>query len=167
MHERNLFELGEDRMHTTLLLQHIYGMRLNFVPEAICWTIVPHTFWVLVSQRRRWINSTIHNMLELMKVQTTCGACVFSMKVVVISDLLSSFLLPSGSLYLYYVVFRTAITQEYTVCSLCLGVWQRWSRHSSFGHNGISFFGSSFILLEASQCFTFISQFMQSGIWMI
>jgi chitin synthase len=118
MHERNLFELGEDRMLTALLLQHFYGMRLNFVPEATCWTIVPHTFWVLVSQRRRWINSTIHNMLELMKVQTMCGVCVFSMKVVVISDLLSSFLLPSGSLYLYYVVFRTAITQEYIAFSL-------------------------------------------------
>jgi Chitin synthase len=104
LHERNLYELGEDRMLTTLMLQEFHAMQLSFVPEATCWTIVPHTFQILKSQRRRWINSTLHNMCELLKVETMCGVCFFSMKMVVIFDLLSTFLLPSGCVYLYYIV---------------------------------------------------------------
>jgi chitin synthase len=112
LHERNLYELGEDRMLTTLLLQHFYGMKLSFVPEAVCWTIVPHTFQILKSQRRRWINSTVHNMLELLKVQTMCGVCFFSMKMVVIFDLLSTFLLPSGCIYLYYIIIDAIMNSD-------------------------------------------------------
>lgn len=37
----------------------------------------------LLSQRRRWINSTVHNMFELLKVHTMWGVCCVSMKVVV------------------------------------------------------------------------------------
>lgn len=54
LHEKNLYDLGEDRMLTTLLLKNFPDMRLSFVPEAVCWTIVPHTFFILLSQRRRW-----------------------------------------------------------------------------------------------------------------
>ena len=57
LHEKNLYLLGEDRMLTTLLLKRFPDMRLSFVPEAVCWTITPHTFSVLLSQRRRWTNS--------------------------------------------------------------------------------------------------------------
>ena len=104
LHERNLYELGEDRMLTTLLLEEYHRMKLSFVPEATCWTIVPHTLQILKSQRRRWINSTLHNTCELLKVQTMCGVCLFSMKMVVIFDLMSTFLLPSGSVCLYYII---------------------------------------------------------------
>lgn len=41
LHRKNLFLLGEDRMLTTLLLQHFPDMQLSFVPEATCFTIVP------------------------------------------------------------------------------------------------------------------------------
>ena len=54
LHEKNLYHLGEDRMLTTLLLKNFPDMRLSFVPEAVCWTIVPHTISILLSQRRRW-----------------------------------------------------------------------------------------------------------------
>ena len=54
LHEKNLYHLGEDRMLTTLLLKNFPDMRLSFVSEAVCWTIVPHTISVLLSQRRRW-----------------------------------------------------------------------------------------------------------------
>lgn len=54
LHEKSLYHLGEDRMLTTLLLKNFPDMRLSFVPEAICWTIVPHAFFILLSQRRRW-----------------------------------------------------------------------------------------------------------------
>lgn len=112
LHERNLYELGEDRMLTTLLLQEFHRMQLSFVPEAVCWTVVPHTLQILKSQRRRWINSTLHNMCELLKVQTMCGICIFSMKMVVIFDLISTFLLPSGCVYLYYIVVEAAMSDD-------------------------------------------------------
>ena len=113
LHERNLFELGEDRMLTTLLLQTFSGMNLSFVPEATCWTIVPHTFAILVSQRRRWINSTLHNMLELLKVKTMCGVCLCSMKTVVVFDLISTFVLPSGLIYLYYLIISSILNPSH------------------------------------------------------
>ena len=68
LHEKNLYKLGEDRMLTTLLLQKFPTLKLKYVPEAVCYTIVPDTFSVLLSQRRRWINSTFHNMLFLLGV---------------------------------------------------------------------------------------------------
>lgn len=105
LHEKNLFELGEDRMLTTLLLQHFPGMRLSFVPEAICWTIVPHTFAILLSQRRRWINSTFHNMYELLKVENMCGICFLSMKTVVIMDMVVTMILPASLVYIGYLTY--------------------------------------------------------------
>jgi chitin synthase len=104
LHEKNLFELGEDRMLTTLLLQNFAGMSLQFVPEAVCWTIVPHTYSILLSQRRRWINSTLHNMFELLKVKTMCGIFCFSMKMVVICDMVTTVVLPASIAYLVYLI---------------------------------------------------------------
>ena len=112
LHERNLYELGEDRMLTTLMLEEFHEMQLSFVPEAVCWTIVPHNAQILLSQRRRWVNSTIHNMLELLKVKTMCGISFFSMKTIVIFDLVSTFLLPSGCVYLYYVLVLSITTDD-------------------------------------------------------
>jgi hypothetical protein len=105
LHEKNLFELGEDRMLTTLLLQHFPGMSLSFVPEAMCWTIVPHTMNILLSQRRRWINSTFHNMYELLKVETMCGICFLSMKMVVVMDIIVTMTLPASLLYVGYLAY--------------------------------------------------------------
>jgi chitin synthase len=108
LHEQNLFHLGEDRMLTTLLLHFFPGMFLSYVPEAQCWTIVPHTLRILLSQRRRWINSTYHNLLELTKVKTMCGVCCCSMKTVVYLDLISCMILPASTVYAVYLIFLVA-----------------------------------------------------------
>jgi len=105
LHEKNLYHLGEDRMLTTLLLKHFPDRSLTFIPEAACWTIVPHTFRILLSQRRRWINSTIHNMFELLRVNTMCGVCCVSMKVVVFIDLVATMILPASYCYAMYLLF--------------------------------------------------------------
>jgi len=105
LHEKNLYHLGEDRMLTTLLLKHYADRTLTFIPEATCWTIVPHTFRILLSQRRRWINSTVHNMFELLKVNTMCGVCCVSMKVVVFIDLIATMILPASYCYAMYLLF--------------------------------------------------------------
>lgn len=108
LHEQNLFHLGEDRMLTTLLLHFFPGMFLSYVPEAQCFTIVPHTLRILMSQRRRWINSTYHNLLELTKVKTMCGVCCCSMKTVVYLDLVACMILPASTVYAAYLVFLVA-----------------------------------------------------------
>jgi len=105
LHEKNVYHLGEDRMLTTLLLKHYADRTLTFIPEATCWTIVPHTFRILLSQRRRWINSTVHNMFELLKVNTMCGVCCVSMKVVVFVDLIATMILPASYCYAMYLLF--------------------------------------------------------------
>jgi chitin synthase len=105
LHEKNLYHLGEDRMLTTLLLKYYPDRSLTFIPEATCWTIVPHTFRILLSQRRRWINSTVHNMFELLKVNTMCGVCCVSMKVVVFIDLIATMILPASFCYAVYLLF--------------------------------------------------------------
>jgi chitin synthase len=108
LHEQNLFHLGEDRMLTTLLLHFFSGMFLSYVPEAQCFTIVPHSMKILLSQRRRWINSTYHNLLELTKVKTMCGVCCCSMKTVVYLDLIACMILPASTIYAVYLIFLVA-----------------------------------------------------------
>jgi hypothetical protein len=99
LHEKNLYHLGEDRMLTSLMLKYFPDMSLSFVPIASCWTIVPDSYKVLMSQRRRWINSTFHNMWELLKVNTMCGFCCCSMNAVVLIDMICTLILPSSIIY--------------------------------------------------------------------
>lgn len=54
LHKKNLLSLGEDRYLTTLLLKEFPSFRTKFSRDAVCQTIVPDTFDVLLSQRRRW-----------------------------------------------------------------------------------------------------------------
>lgn len=82
LHKKNLLLLGEDRYLSTLMLKVFPHRKQIFVPQAVCKTIVPDTFKVLLSQRRRWINSTVHNLMELFLVRDLCGTFCFSMQVI-------------------------------------------------------------------------------------
>ncbi|ORX70949.1 hypothetical protein DL89DRAFT_274751 [Linderina pennispora] len=66
LHKKNLLSLGEDRYLTTLMMKHFPNFKLKFIQDAKCKTIAPEKWAILMSQRRRWINSTIHNLAELM-----------------------------------------------------------------------------------------------------
>jgi chitin synthase len=57
----------------------------------------------VLSQRRRWINSTIHNLIELLGADNLCGACCFSMRFVVLIDLIGTLILPASFGYLVYL----------------------------------------------------------------
>ncbi|KAI5189489.1 chitin synthase [Nematocida minor] len=98
LHEKNLLLLGEDRYLTTLLLKNYPKKKLVFVPSALCDTIVPDKFSVLLSQRRRWINSTIHNLFELLRVDL-CGTFFCSMQYVVVLELFGTLVLPAAVLF--------------------------------------------------------------------
>ncbi|CEI86116.1 Putative Chitin synthase [Rhizopus microsporus] len=64
LHKKNLLHLGEDRYLTTLMMKHFPQYKMKFTPHAQCKTVAPDRWKVLLSQRRRWINSTIHNLFE-------------------------------------------------------------------------------------------------------
>ena len=74
---KNLLHLGEDRYLTTLLLKHFPLFKTQFVRDAHCmYTVVPDDWKFLLSQCRRWINSTaVHKQGELVFLEQLCGFC--------------------------------------------------------------------------------------------
>ncbi|KAB5572418.1 chitin synthase [Coniochaeta sp. 2T2.1] len=108
LHKKNLLSLGEDRYLTTLMTKYFPYMSYKFVPDAYCQTAAPETWSVLVSQRRRWINSTIHNLMELMFLKDMCGFCFFSMRFIVFLDLIGTIILPATCFYLVYIIYMAA-----------------------------------------------------------
>ncbi|KAJ2986742.1 hypothetical protein NUW58_g4883 [Xylaria curta] len=108
LHKKNLLALGEDRFLTTIMTKHFPHMSYKFIPDAYCQTAAPETWSVLLSQRRRWINSTIHNLFELMLLKDLCGFCCFSMRFVVFIDLIGTILLPATTVYLGYLIYLLA-----------------------------------------------------------
>ncbi|KAJ3272478.1 hypothetical protein HDV01_005548 [Terramyces sp. JEL0728] len=97
LHDKNLLLLGEDRFLTTIMLRQFPLRKTIYVPKAFCKTVVPDDFKTLLSQRRRWINSTIHNLMELVLVDALC----------VFMDLLSTAVMPAGLLSTYYLIFSS------------------------------------------------------------
>jgi chitin synthase len=106
LHKKNLLYLGEDRYLTTLLLKHFSNYKTKFNPDAKCKTNAPDTWNVLVSQRRRWINSTVHNLGELVFLPSLCGFCCFSMRFVVMLDLISTLVQPALLGYLGFLIYK-------------------------------------------------------------
>ncbi|KAJ3067286.1 hypothetical protein HDU98_009522 [Podochytrium sp. JEL0797] len=96
LHKKNLLLLGEDRFLSTMMLRQFPKRRMVFVPPAICKTVVPDTFKVLLSQRRRWINSTVHNLMELLCVNGLCGTFCISMQFIIFMDLVGTCVLPAA-----------------------------------------------------------------------
>lgn len=112
LHMKNLLHLGEDRYLTTLLLKHFPNYKTQFVRDAHAYTVAPDEWSVLLSQRRRWINSTIHNLAELVFLDRLCGFCCFSMRFVVFIDLLSTLVQPVSVAYLGYLVYLVAVEHK-------------------------------------------------------
>lgn len=108
LHVKNLLQLGEDRYLTTLLLKYNPRFSTKFLRHAHAYTVAPDSWSVLLSQRRRWINSTVHNMFELIPMNQICGFCLFSMRFMVLIDLFSTFLQPVTLAYIAYLIYLCA-----------------------------------------------------------
>ncbi|KAI8644464.1 glycosyltransferase family 2 protein [Parasitella parasitica] len=106
LHKKNLLYLGEDRYLTTLLLKHHPTYKTKFNANAQCKTNAPDTWNILISQRRRWINSTVHNLGELVFLPKLCGFCCFSMRFVVMLDLISTLVQPALLGYLGFLIYK-------------------------------------------------------------
>ncbi|KAL1923667.1 uncharacterized protein VTP21DRAFT_8647 [Calcarisporiella thermophila] len=120
LHKKNLLLLGEDRFLTTLMLRTFPRRKMIFVPQSVCKTVVPNTFRVLLSQRRRWINSTVHNLLELVMVRDLCGTFCFSMQFVVLLELIGTVVLPAAICFTFYLIVASAFTYPPPVIPLLL-----------------------------------------------
>ena len=105
IHEKNLFHLGKECMLMTLLLHFFSDMFVSYAPEAQCFTIMPHSMRILLSQHRHWINSMYHTLLELTKIQTMCGVCCGSTKTVVYLNLVTYMILPALTVCAMYLIF--------------------------------------------------------------
>ncbi|EON63727.1 chitin synthase [Coniosporium apollinis CBS 100218] len=112
LHMKNLLHLGEDRYLTTLLLKYHSKYKTKYIFRAHAWTIAPDSWKVFMSQRRRWINSTVHNLIELIPLQQLCGFCCFSMRFVVFLDLLSTIVQPVIVGYIVYLIVLVARASE-------------------------------------------------------
>lgn len=109
LHQKNLLLLGEDRFLTTLMLRNFPRRKMTFCPQAVCKTVVPDEFKVLLSQRRRWINSTIHNLMELVLVRNLCGTFCFSMQFVVFMDLMGTVVLPVAIMLTFLLIVKSIL----------------------------------------------------------
>lgn len=114
LHKKNLLLLGEDRYLSTLMLKTFPKRKMVFCPQAVCKTVVPERFRILLSQRRRWINSTVHNLFELMLVRDLCGTFCFSMQFVVFMDLVGTLVLPAAISFTLYILIITILPQSVT-----------------------------------------------------
>ncbi|EPQ25921.1 uncharacterized protein PFL1_06595 [Pseudozyma flocculosa PF-1] len=108
LHTKNLLHLGEDRYLTTLVLKHFGKYKTIFVRDCKAYTVAPDDWKVLLSQRRRWINSTVHNLVELIFTPGLCGFCLFSMRFIVFIDLLSTVIAPVTVAYIAYLIVLVA-----------------------------------------------------------
>lgn len=109
LHQKNLLLLGEDRFLTTLMLRTFPQRKMVFCPRARCKTEVPDKFKMLLSQRRRWINSTVHNLMELVLVRDLCGTFCLSMQFSVFMDLFGTASLPVAIALTYTLIIRACI----------------------------------------------------------
>ena len=133
LHMKNLLHLGEDRYLTTLLLKHFPMHKTQFIRDAHAYTVAPDDWKILLSQRRRWINSTVHNLGELMFLDQLCGFCCFSMRFIVMMDLVSTLIQPVTVAYVR-VFFGFILVLAHASCGIDrlldrLGRW-RGKHHS-------------------------------------
>jgi len=122
LHKKNLLLLGEDRYLSTLMLREFPKRKMVFVPQATCQTVVPAEFKVLLSQRRRWINSTVHNLLELVLVNDLCGTFCISMQFVVFMELIGTVVLPAAVFFTYYLIGSLIFSSSKNVMAFLLMV---------------------------------------------
>lgn len=120
VHKKNLLLLGEDRFLSSLMLKTFPKRKQVFVAKAACKTIAPDKFKVLLSQRRRWINSTIHNLMELVLINDLCGTFCFSMQFVIGIELIGTMVLPVAICFTIYVIVFSIVSKPVPILSLVL-----------------------------------------------
>ncbi|KAG2133215.1 chitin synthase-domain-containing protein, partial [Suillus bovinus] len=112
LHERTLFSLGEDRFLMMLLTKHFPTFKTKFIPDAIVPTMAPVSWRVLFSQRRCWINLTVHNLCEFAILPDLCRICRFSMRFFIYLDLIGTLVRSFQSVNLAWLIVEAATGQS-------------------------------------------------------
>ncbi|CAG8649692.1 10487_t:CDS:10 [Cetraspora pellucida] len=108
VHKKNL-HLGENHYLTTLLLQMFPKRKTVFVPKAVCVIVASNTFYAFLSESLRSINSTIHNLLELLLIPNLCGTFCFSMKFAIFLRLVNIVVLPTTTIFFFYLIIISSV----------------------------------------------------------
>jgi chitin synthase len=103
-HFPDVLHLGEDRYLTTLLLKHFPLFKTQFIRDAHAYAVAPDDWKFLLSQHRRWINSTVHNLGELISLEQLCGFCCFSICFIVMIDFVSTLTQPVAVAYVIFTL---------------------------------------------------------------
>ncbi|KAI5305869.1 hypothetical protein KEM56_003028 [Ascosphaera pollenicola] len=157
LHMKNLLHLGEDRYLTTLLIKHHPEYKTKFLFNAFAYTVAPDSFSVFLSQRRRWINSTVHNLVELVPMSQLCGFCCFSMRFIVFIDLISTAAQPVIMVYIVYLIVKLCTTNVAAIWMsfLLLAVIYGLQAMIFLLHRKWDMIGWMFIYLLATPIFSF------------
>ncbi|KAI6006642.1 chitin synthase-domain-containing protein [Pisolithus orientalis] len=104
-----LFHLCTPDTHKPLLVsnqitQDYSQNHMQFIRDTHAEMVTPDDWKVLLSQHHHWINSTIHNLGELMFLDQLCGFCCFSMHFIVMMDLILMLTQPITITYIVYLI---------------------------------------------------------------
>lgn len=104
----NLYELGEDRFLTNLLLKYNPDMKTVYTEAAKCKTDVPESYNVLLCQRRRWTNSLIFcNIMMLLNTPRYNILQKIIFRIILLLELYLCFIFPLLiSLSIYNIVYN-------------------------------------------------------------
>lgn len=127
--------------NTVFMIGYIVGM----VPNNLMLLCVPPRIWLsfctfawglltlgmykvtsfkhicaLLSQRRRWINSTVHNLFELVLIRDLCGTFCFSMQFVIGIELVGTLVLPLAICFTIYVIIVAIVSKPTPTMTLIL-----------------------------------------------
>lgn len=77
------------------------------------------TFFVVYYFR---INSTVHNLWELLKIRQLCGCMCFSMRAVIFFDLIGTIVMPASLAYMGYMFYLLTlpVVNQYVFVSLLM-----------------------------------------------
>ena len=104
--------LGEDRFLTALIMKYLPDYKIFFVPKAECYTDVPETISVFLSQRRRWNNTTLHNIFGLVFMKTRFYVWCFF-----VYDFISLLLQPISVIALGNVILDSLGSQDLDIAT--------------------------------------------------
>jgi chitin synthase len=118
LHELMLLRLGEDRYLTSLIMDHLPRHRCLFVPWLSVSTDVPQTFRVLLSQRRRWQLSAVHNLWD----NILLGRKVpFLIWILLVSGIISWWIAPALSVGFVLQIVPAALSGRYWMYGVMWG----------------------------------------------
>src|SRR5271168_4782501 len=93
-----------NNLNYSITTSRFLRLNLSEMHMRTLWHQTIGRFYYPGSQHQHWINSTVHNLGKLVFLEQLCGFCCFSMRFVVMIDLLSTLIQPVSVAYLSYVI---------------------------------------------------------------